>query len=75
MNRVFLSRRNLHTLMSKLDRKLNGEDTQCTIIKRDTLHPVYPQTMKEIEIVAIEDQEYYYKTGKRIPGQVHPSDE
>ena len=70
MNKVFLSRRNLLTLLSKLDRKKSGEDTFCTLIKNDNQHPKYPQTMNEIAVVAIEDEDYYY----RAPGKVHPKD-
>lgn len=71
MNQVYLSRRNLLTLLSKLDRKAAGEETSCTIIKRDNVHPKYPQSMKEIMVTAIEDGEYYVE---RNPGVVHPSD-
>lgn len=56
---VYLSRRNLLTLLSKLDRKAAGDATACTLIKNDNLHPVYPQTMKSICVVAVEDAEYY----------------
>ena len=65
--RVYLSRRNLLTLLSKLDRKAAGQDTKCTLVKRDTQHPVFPQTMKAIEVVAVEDQAYYTL---RPPGSV-----
>jgi len=71
MERVYLSRRNLLTLLSKLDRKKRGENTACTLIKHDNLHPVYPQTMEDIEVIAIEDEDYYTH---RIPGLVHISD-
>ncbi len=70
--KVFLSRRNLATLQSKLDRKKQGEQTTCTIIKRDNLHPVFPQTLEEIEVVAVEDNDYYTD---RCPGIVHHRDE
>lgn len=70
--RVYLSRRNLLTLLSKLDRKAVGIDTQVTLIKRDNTHPTYPQTMAAIEVVAIEDDEYY---NTRPPGEVHPDDD
>lgn len=70
--RVYLSRRNLLTLLSKLDRKAAGMDTQATLIKRDKTHPIYPQTMAAIEVVAIEDAEYY---NSRLPGDVHPDDD
>ena len=70
--RVYLSRRNLLSLLSKLDRKAAGEQTFCTLIKNDNAHPVYPQTMASIEVVAIEDDEYYTD---RSAGAVHPSDD
>lgn len=65
---VFLTRRNLLTLLSKLDRKANGEDTECTIIKRDNQHAKYPQTMKSICVTAVEDDDYY--VDGRIAGAV-----
>lgn len=72
MSQIFLTRRNLLTLLSKLDRKKEGELTACTIIKRDNQHPKYPQTMKSISITAVEDEEYYID---RTPGLVHEKDE
>lgn len=69
--RVYLSRRNLLTLLSKLDRAAAGEVTACTLIKNDNTHEKYPQTMSRIEVVAVEDDEYYTT---RHPGAVHPSD-
>jgi len=71
-SKVYLSRRNLLTLLSKLDRQARGEFTHCTIIKCDNVHPVYPQTMKEIEVQAVEDDDYYIDRGA---GFVHPKDE
>ena len=71
MNKVYLSRRNLLTLLNKLDAKKAGEHTACTIIKCDDRHPKYPQTMKEIHVIALEDEEYYTD---RLPGAVHPRD-
>lgn len=71
MEQVFLSRRNLTTLLSKLDRKKAGEHTECGIIKRDRTHSVYPQTMSEIIVRAVEDEEYYTD---RKPGVVHEKD-
>lgn len=71
MEKVYLSRRNLLTLLSKLDRQADGEDTGCTIIKRDTQHPVYPQSMNMIAVIALEDEEYYTE---RSPGYVHSGD-
>lgn len=68
---LYLSRRNLETLLSKLNRKRQGEETSCTLIKRDTEHKKYPQTIPEIEVIAIEDGDYYTD---RLPGPVHPKD-
>lgn len=63
------------TLLSKLDRDASGDasgdSSACTLIKRDNQHPVYPQTMKEIEVVAVEDHKYYID---RQPGDVHHKD-
>ena len=70
--KVYLSRRNLLTLLSKLDRKAAGEETQATLIKRDTNHPVYPQNLEQFTVMAVEDDEYY---ADRSPGYVHPSDD
>lgn len=71
MNRVYLSRRNLLALLSKLDRQTDGEETQCTIIKRDNQHPVYPQSMAEIVVIAVEDEDYYVD---RPAGEIHSKD-
>jgi hypothetical protein len=69
---VYLSRRNLLVLLSKLDRKAAGEDTRCTIEKNDNMHPIYPQTMRSIDVIAVEDEDYYTH---RTAGSVHQSDE
>jgi hypothetical protein len=71
MERVYLSRRNLLSLLSKLDRVKAGESSTCTLIKSDNVHPVYPQTMPEIEVVAVEDEDYYID---RSPGAVYHRD-
>lgn len=71
-SKVYLSRRNLLTLLAKLDRQAAGESTACCLIKHDNAHPKYSQTMKAIEVHAVEDAEYYTD---RCPGDVHPSDE
>lgn len=72
MEKVYLSRRNLLSLISKLDRKMNGEFTHCTLIKHDICHPKYPQSMESISVIAIEDDEYYVD---RDPGEVFYLDE
>lgn len=69
-SKVYLSRRNLLTLLSKLDRKKSGEQTYCTLIKNDNQHSRYAQSMKSIAIIAIEDEEYY----DRPMSDVHPKD-
>jgi hypothetical protein len=71
MKKVYLSRRNLLSLLAKLDRKAAGGDTACAIIKSDTAHPKYPQTIKDLMVVAVEDEDYY---AERLPGAVHPDD-
>ena len=72
MDKLYLSRRNLLTLLSKLDRLAKGDDTACTIIKYDYMHPVYPQTMIACAVTAVEDTDYYTH---RQPGLVDPKDE
>lgn len=69
--RVYLSRRNLLTLLSKLDRKAAGQQTACTLIKNDNAHRTYRQTMTSIEVVAVEDEVYY---AERLPGPVSDCD-
>lgn len=68
---VILSRRNLLTLLSKLDRRAAGERTECTLIKRDVSHPVYPQSHHIMYVVGVEDDVYYQG---REAGAVHPKD-
>jgi hypothetical protein len=72
MIQLYLTRRNLLTLLSKLDRnKILRTASACTILKRDTQHPKYP--LKEpIAITALENADYYTD---REPGKVHPEDE
>lgn len=69
---IFLTRRNLLTLLSKLDRVKAGDDSTLTIIKNDNQHSVYPQTMDSIHVTAVEDEDYYVD---RSPGVIHPKDE
>ena len=73
--KLYLSRRNLITLLSKLDRDNSGEDTACTIIKQQqTKSPAYRQTMKTIAVIAVQDEDYY-GAQNRPAGEMHPSDE
>lgn len=68
---VYLTRRNLLALLSKLDRnKTTPNSSHCTLIKQDVLHPKY--TMTEcVRVMAVEDEAYYTD---REPGDVHPAD-
>ena len=71
MQRVYLTRRNLLTLLAKLDRVKHGGASELTIIKQDTIHPKYPCS-DVIAVTAVEDAEYY--TDRR-PGRMLPEDE
>ena len=66
MNHIYLTRRNLQTLLNKLDRP----GSQCTIIKYDTSHPKYPCSTATI-VTAVDDDEYYKD---REPGEMHHMD-
>lgn len=56
---VYLSRRNLLTLLAKLDRAAAGGFTHCTLVKRDAAHPVYPQSHDSVIVTAVENADYY----------------
>ena len=71
MTTLYLSRRNLETLLSKLDRQKNGEQTFCTIHKPKDVDGKYPNN-SEFTVVAVENDEYY---SHRQAGEMHPSDE
>ena len=66
METIYLTRRNLLTLLSKLDLKKSGEPTECGILKLDRIHPRYPCSVASC-IIALEDEEYYTD---RPPGEV-----
>lgn len=83
---VYLSESNVRALISKLDRVKNGEQSHCTIVKRDTTHPLYPcqyvtsvtaveddVAFQDINFIfyVIDDGEYY---AERAPGEIHPKD-
>lgn len=74
-NRLYLSRRNLLTLLSKLDRFEAGEETKCAIVKYS--NPLDPYCMsingeEEVMVIAIPDDKYYVG---RDPGPMHPKDD
>lgn len=73
-SKVFLSRRNLLALLSKLDRKVAGDDTTCSIIKYRGTTSKNQQTMESIMVVAVDDKEYY-DSQNREHGEMHPADE
>ena len=62
---LYLSRRNLQTLLNKLDRVKAGGKSECTLVKQDDVHPVYPATHNPIFVTAVEDEDYY---AERQPG-------
>lgn len=57
MKQVFLSRRNLLALLSKLDRAAAGEQTKCSIIKyKNPDDPQeYQQDISELLVTAVEE--------------------
>jgi hypothetical protein len=71
MQQLYLTRRNLLTLLSKLDRVRRGETSACTLVKQDTLHPIYPCSAVTL-VTALEDEAYYTD---RPAGPVHALDE
>jgi hypothetical protein len=72
--KVYLSRRNLLALLSKLDRLERGEETHCAIIKYQQDGAAYRQTHKAVMVIAVDDHEFY-GSQNRPAGQMHPSDE
>lgn len=73
-NKVYLSRRNLEALLSKLDREEAGESTHCAIVKYKQPSPEFQQTMSAIMVIAVPDDDYY-EAQNRPAGVMHPSDE
>lgn len=73
-SRVYLSERNLRTLLSKIERKKRGEETFCTIEKHQNPCEQFQQTMQKIIVTAVPD-DVYYGALNRAPGEMHPLDE
>jgi len=69
---IYLSRRNLLALLSKLDRQAAGDATACAIIKHSNPADPYCNTMDQVTVVAVADEEFYTT---RQPGAMHPADE
>ena len=71
-HQIYLSRRNLLTLLSKLDRQAAGDATACAIIKSANPADPYCNTIDQVRVVAIPDEKFYTN---RQPGVMHPLDE
>lgn len=70
---LYLSERNLRTLLSKLDRFKNGDPTHCTLVKYRGPSIEYRQSMDTVYVVAVPD-DVYYPSQSRDAGEVHPLD-
>lgn len=73
-NKLYLSKRNLLTLLSKLERYEAGQETNCAIIKHNSHLDPYSLNLQgetDIMIIAIPDERYYTN---RDPGEVHTLD-
>jgi hypothetical protein len=71
MQQIYLTRRNLQTLLNKLDRTAKGEKSACTIIKYEDGNKTYPQSMSACMVIAVEDADYYTD---REPGAIFYKD-
>lgn len=60
MEQIYLSKRNILALLQKLDSARNGEPGSCTIIKNDTAHPIYPQTIRRVAITAVDTEDRFF---------------
>lgn len=59
MEKLYLSQRDITTLLGKLDSVRDGAVSACTIIKNDAMHPLFPQTLRRIAVVAAEAEDRY----------------
>ena len=71
-HQIYLSRRNLLTLLSKLDRQAAGDATACAIIKSANPADPYCNTINQVMVIAVPDEKFYTN---RSPGIMHPLDE
>ena len=69
---LYLSRRNLLSLLSKLDRQEAGDETACAIVKYANPTDPYCNTIDQVMVIAIPDEKFYTS---RQPGAMHPLDE
>lgn len=72
MNHVYLSRRNLLSLLNKMDRTLNGDTSNCTIIKYKNDGDPCQQTMDTLIVTGVEDDVFY---ANRPAGIMHEKDD
>ena len=70
--KIYLSKRNLLTLLSKLERLERGDETACAIVKYANPTDPYCNTIKEITVIAVPDEKFYTN---RAPGAMHHLDE
>ena len=71
-HQIYLSRRNLLALLSKLDRQAAGDATACAIVKYSNPTDPYCNTIDQVMVIAVPDNEFY---ADRSPGAMHPADE
>ena len=71
-HQIYLSRRNLLALLSKLDRQAAGDETACAIVKYANPSDPYCNTIDQVTVIAIPDEKFYTN---RSPGAMHPADE
>jgi len=71
-HQIYLSRRNLLALLSKLDRQAAGDETACAIVKSANPSDPYCNTIDQVMVIAIPDEKFY---ANRQPGAMHPLDE
>ena len=71
-HQIYLSRRNLLVLLSKLDRLETGDETACAIVKYANPSDPYCNTIDQVMVIAVPDEKFYTN---RSPGIMHPADE
>ena len=71
-HQIYLSRRNLLALLSKLDRLEAGDETACAIVKYANPSDPYCNTIDQVVVTAVADDQFY---ANRQPGVMHPLDE
>ena len=71
-HQIYLSKRNLLALLSKLDRQAAGDATACAIVKYSNPTDPYCNTIDQVVVTAVADEEFY---ANRAPGVMHPLDE